>query len=168
MARWRRLPGPRQAIAHSDRGTAQYTSWVFGQRLRGAGLLGSMGSIGDFFDNSVAESFFGTLQLELLDTRSWSTRKELATAISDYIETFYIPVRRHSKNRHAQSRRLRTSPHRLPSGGIISTANQPGKPQEPRLRAVCDLSSTRPSQRARPCTSRTIVSNNRSVRSVRR
>lgn len=96
MTRWRRRPEPGQTIAHSDHGT-QYTSWVFGQRLRGAGLLGSMGSIGDCFDNSMVESFFGTMQLELLDTRSWSTRKELATAIFDYIETFYNPVRRHSR-----------------------------------------------------------------------
>jgi transposase InsO family protein len=47
--------------------TDSSTSWAFGGRLRAAGLLGSMGSIGDCFDNSVAESFFGTLQLELLD-----------------------------------------------------------------------------------------------------
>src|SRR5207344_2353047 len=52
----------------------QYTSWAFGQRLRAAGLLGSMGSVGDCYDNSLAESFFGTLQLELLDQRSWATR----------------------------------------------------------------------------------------------
>ena len=61
---WRRRPPAGQTIAHSDHGST-YTSWAFGRRLRGAGLLGSMGSIGDCFDNSVAESF-GTLQLELL------------------------------------------------------------------------------------------------------
>lgn len=66
MAIWRRRPPDGQTIAHSDHGS-QYTSWAFGRRLRAAGLLGSMGSIGDCFDNSVAESFFGTLQLELLD-----------------------------------------------------------------------------------------------------
>ena len=60
----------------------QYTSWAFGRRLRAAGLLGSMGSVGDAFDNAVAESFFGTLQLELLDRQPrWSTRKQLASAI---------------------------------------------------------------------------------------
>ncbi|WP_233434191.1 IS3 family transposase [Nocardia yamanashiensis] len=96
MARWRRRPPPGQTIAHSDHG-AQYTSWAFGQRIRSAGLLGSMGSIGDCFDNSMVESYFGTMQLELLDTRRWSTRKELATAIFDYIEAFYNPTRRHSK-----------------------------------------------------------------------
>ena len=74
----------------------QYTSWAFGRRLRAAGLLGSMGSIGDCFDNSVAESFFGTLQLELLDQRPWADRQQLAGAIFEWIEAWYNPRRRHS------------------------------------------------------------------------
>jgi putative transposase len=79
MAIWRRrdVDG---TVMHTEHGT-QYTSWAFGRRLRAAGLLGSMGSVGDAFDNAVAESFFGTLQLELLDRHSWSTRQELASAI---------------------------------------------------------------------------------------
>ena len=95
MAIWRRRPAEGQTIAHSDHG-AQYTSWAFGRRLRAAGLLGSMGSIGDCFDNSVAESFFGNLQLELLDQHQWQTRDQLANAIFDWIETWYNPRRRHS------------------------------------------------------------------------
>jgi putative transposase len=95
MAIWRRQPPQGQTIAHSDHGS-QYTSWAFGRRLRGAGLVGSMGSIGDCFDNSVAESFFGTLQLELLDEHHWSTRQQLALAVFDWIETWYNPRRRHS------------------------------------------------------------------------
>jgi putative transposase len=95
MAIWRRQPADGQTIAHSDHG-AQYTSWAFGRRLRAAGLLGSMGSIGDCFDNSVAESFFGTLQLELLDEHHWTTRDHLSNAIFDWIETWYNPRRRHS------------------------------------------------------------------------
>ena len=55
-----------------------------------------MGSIGDCFDNSVAESFFGTLQLELLDEYRWSSREQLALAIFDWIEAWYNPCRRHS------------------------------------------------------------------------
>ena len=73
MAIWNRRPAP-GAIHHSDHGSP-YTSWAFGQRLREAGLLGSMGSIGDCFDNSVAESFFATLQTELLDRSTWPTRE---------------------------------------------------------------------------------------------
>ena len=75
----------------------QYTSWAFGRRLRAAGLLGSMRTVGDAFDNAVAESFFGTLQLEFLDRHRWSTRRELANAIFEWIEAFYNPTRRHSK-----------------------------------------------------------------------
>jgi putative transposase len=95
MAIWRRQPKDGQTIAHSDHG-AQYTSWAFGRRLRAAGLLGSMGSIGDCFDNSVAESFFGSLQLELLDEHRWDTHDQLANAIFDWIECWYNPRRRHS------------------------------------------------------------------------
>jgi putative transposase len=95
MARWRRKPPAGGTVLHSDHG-CQYTSWAFGQRLRAAGLLGSMGSIGDCYDNSLAESFFGTLQLELLDQRSWATRQELANAIFEWIEAWYNPTRRHS------------------------------------------------------------------------
>ena len=65
-------------------------------RLRAAGLLGSMGSIGDCYDNSVVESFFGTLQLELLDEQRWDTRQQLVLAIFDWIECWYNPRRRHS------------------------------------------------------------------------
>ena len=97
MAIWRRQPPQDQTIAHSDHGS-QYTSWAFGRRLRHAGLLGSMGSIGDCFDNSVAESFFGTLQLELLDEHHWETRDQLANAIFEWIEAWYNPRRRHSYN----------------------------------------------------------------------
>jgi putative transposase len=94
MAIWRRN-GPDGTIVHSDHGT-QYTSWAFGRRLRAAGLLGSMGSVGDAFDNAVAESFFGTLQLELLDRGQWQSRHELAAAMFEWIECFYNPQRRHS------------------------------------------------------------------------
>ena len=98
MAIWRRQPETGQTISHSDHGD-QYCSWVYGKRLRDAGLLGSMGSIGDCYDNSMIESFFGTLQLELLDRQKWVTRHELATAVFDWIETWYNPTRRHSQTR---------------------------------------------------------------------
>jgi len=95
MARWRREPAAGGTVLHADHG-CQYTSWAFGQRLRAAGLLGSMGSVGDCYDNSLAESFFGSLQLELLDQRTWATRQELANAIFEWIEAWYNPTRRHS------------------------------------------------------------------------
>jgi putative transposase len=58
--------------------------------------LGSMGSIGDAYDNSMVESSFGTLQLELLDERHWANRQQLALAIFEWIEAWYNPRRRHS------------------------------------------------------------------------
>jgi len=95
MAVARRQPDDRSTILHSDHGT-QYTSWAFGKRLRDAGLLGSMGTVGDCYDNAMMESFWGTMQLELLDTKSWETREELANAIFEWIECWYNPYRRHS------------------------------------------------------------------------
>ena len=82
-------------IHHSDHG-CQYTSLAFGRRLREAGLVGSMGTVGDCFDNAVAESFFATLECELLDRRTWPTRRELSTEVFDFIEGFYNLRRRHS------------------------------------------------------------------------
>ncbi len=93
MARLRRQPS--QTVIHSDHGS-QYCSWVFGQRLRTAGLMGSMGTVGDALDNAVAESFFASLQCELLDRHQWPTRAGLARAMFSWIEGFYNPTRRHS------------------------------------------------------------------------
>lgn len=95
MAVTRRQPEKCSTIIHSDHGT-QYTSWAFGKRLRDAGLLGSMGTVGDCYDNATMESFWGTMQLELLDTRTWKTREELANAVFEWIECWYNPYRRHS------------------------------------------------------------------------
>ena len=95
MACLRRRSLTAATVVHSDHGS-QYTSWAFGQRLRQAGLLESMGSIGDCFDNALAESFFSSMQVELLDRHHWATRQELTSAIFEWIDTFYNPVRRHS------------------------------------------------------------------------
>jgi putative transposase len=74
----------------------QYTSLAFGRRLQQAGLVASMGTIGDALDNAVAESFFATLECELLDRYNWPTRQALRTAVFDFIEVFYNRQRRHS------------------------------------------------------------------------
>jgi putative transposase len=95
MAITRRPPARQETILHSDHGT-QYTSWDFGQRLRKSGLLGSLGTVGDCYDNAMMESFWGTLQLEVLDSQKWETRDELANAIFEWIVCWYNPKRRHS------------------------------------------------------------------------
>lgn len=94
MAVWNRRPSP-GLIHHSDHGS-QYTLLSFGERLEQARLLGSMGKVGDALDNAVAESFFATLQVELLDRQQWQTRQQLMTAIFDYIEVFFNRQRLHS------------------------------------------------------------------------
>ena len=82
-------------IHHSDQGT-QYTSIAFGQRCQDAGVVPSMGSAGDCFDNALCESFFATLECELLDRRRFRTHAEARTAIFEFLEGWYNPHRRHS------------------------------------------------------------------------
>lgn len=94
MALWNRQPDE-GLIHHSDHGS-QYTSLAFGQGLELAGVLGSMGSVGDALDNALAESFFATLQTELLDRYAWPTRQSLRSAIFEFIHVFYNRQRRHS------------------------------------------------------------------------
>ncbi len=89
-----RRPEP-GTIIHSDHGT-QFTSWTFTDRARRSGLVPSMGSVGDAFDNAVIESFWGRMQTELLNRRRWRTRVELANAIFEYLEVFHNRRRRHS------------------------------------------------------------------------
>jgi transposase InsO family protein len=94
MAVRSRRPGG-GVIHHSDHG-AQYTSVTFTKRLTEAGLVGSMGTVGDALDNAPAESFYATLQTELLNRSRWPTRRSLTTAIFSFIEGFYNRKRRHS------------------------------------------------------------------------
>jgi transposase InsO family protein len=83
-------------IHHSDHGV-QYTSIDFGRTLRTSGVVASMGSIGDAFDNAMAESFFATLKEEMIYRRAWPTRHELEMEVFSFIEGFYNPLRRHSR-----------------------------------------------------------------------
>ncbi len=85
----------RGLIHHSDHG-AQYTSLAYGKTLQKAGLVGSLGTVDDALDNAVAESFFATLQTELLDRYRWSSRSVLRRGIFDHVEAFYNRRRRHS------------------------------------------------------------------------
>lgn len=94
MAIVRRRPEP-GLVHHSDQGS-QYVSLLFGERCREIGVHRSMGSKGDCFDNAVAESFFATLEKDLLRRNSYATRQDARTAVFDYIEAFYNPIRLHS------------------------------------------------------------------------
>jgi putative transposase len=94
MAVARRRPEP-GLVHHSDQGS-QYVSLGFGQQARDAGIAVSMGSRGDCFDNAVAESFFATIKKELVHRQPWPSRRDLSSAVFDYIESFYNRTRRHS------------------------------------------------------------------------
>lgn len=86
---------PAGTIIHSDHGV-QFGSWAFTTRAKQSGLVPSMGSIGDCYDNAVIESFWSRMQVELLDRQRWRTRLELANAMFDYLEIFHNRRRRHS------------------------------------------------------------------------
>jgi len=82
-------------IIHSDHGS-QFTSWGITENVRNYGLMGSMGTIGDCYDNAPMESFWGSMQIELLNRQKWRTKIELSIAMADYIMHFYNEERRHS------------------------------------------------------------------------
>jgi putative transposase len=86
---------PKDVIHHSDQGS-QYTSVAFGKRCGEAGVRPSMGSVGDAYDNAMAESFFSTLEAELLSRRRFASQAEARMACFSYIEGWYNPVRLHS------------------------------------------------------------------------
>jgi len=94
MAKWNRLPEP-GTVVDGDRGS-QCISWIFGQRRREARLLGSMERVASSVDNTMMESFWSTMQREVLDRQQWDTRNEPASANFEWIGAFHNPIRRHT------------------------------------------------------------------------
>ena len=86
---------PQGVIHHSDHG-CQYTSYAFGKRCQEMAVMPSMGSVGDAYDNAMAESFFATLEREVLNRRRFKTQTEARLAIFEWLEGWYNPHRRHS------------------------------------------------------------------------
>ena len=136
---------PRGVIHHSDQGS-QYTSIAFGQRCREAGVRPSMGSVGDAYDNAMCESFFATLECELLERRRFKTQAEARIVIFDFIEGFYNPRRRHSSLGYLspvdyERRHGRDPGTRQPAVVLAAVKDKPcGRPQEG---AVLDRRSAR-------------------------
>jgi putative transposase len=95
MAQWRREGNIAGVVHHSDRG-CQYTSFTFGRRCAEAGIVPSVGRVGTAYDNAMAESFFATLETELIDRQTFRTKLDAKVAVFDFIESFYNPKRRHS------------------------------------------------------------------------
>jgi putative transposase len=116
---------PTDVIHHSDQG-CQYTSVAFGKRCREANVRPSMGSVGDAYDNALCESFFATLECELLDRHRFRTRVEARLAIFDFIEGWYNPRRRHSaldyRSPMIYERSLVAGDRSVPSGSTNDTA----------------------------------------------
>jgi putative transposase len=86
---------PEKVIHHSDQGS-QYTALAFGKRCREAGVRPSMGSVGDCFDNALCESFFATLECELLDRITFQTKHDARREVFSFLEGWYNPHRLHS------------------------------------------------------------------------
>jgi putative transposase len=125
---------PEGVIHHSDQGS-QYTSIEFGQRCREAGVRPSMGSVGDAYDNAMCESFFATLECELLDRRRFKSQAEARMAIFEFIEGFYNRRRRHSALGYLspidyeQRRALDPDPHQ-PASVLAAVKDKPfGRPE---------------------------------------
>lgn len=113
MAIRNRRPEP-GGIVHADHGV-QFTSWAFGNKIRSAGLMPSFGSVGDGLDNAMMESFWSSMQIELLNRQRWKTRVELANAIFDYIEIFHNRQRRHSALGYSTPTEFENLPDPIPA-----------------------------------------------------
>ena len=91
-AAWSREYRLQHLVHHSDKGSV-YTSFRFGKRLQDNGILPSMGTVGDSYDNALMENFWSTLKIELVYRNHWLTRAETENALFDYIDGWYNPVR---------------------------------------------------------------------------
>ena len=121
---------PREVMHHSDQGS-QYPSLAFGKRCKKAGVPPSMGSVGDAHDNALCESFFATLECELLERRRFASQVEARMACFSFIEGFYNPTRRHSAlgyrspicyEQEMQTDRQSATPYTLHQNGATSTS----------------------------------------------
>jgi putative transposase len=134
---------PKAVIHHSDQGS-QYTAVDFGNRCTSAGVRPSMGSVGDCFDNALCESFFATLECELLDRRKFKTPSEARLAVFEFIEGWYNPWRRHSALGYLspaafERRALEQNPQKV----VENAPSSPGPPS-PRPAACRVMEGCRP------------------------
>ena len=121
-------------------------AWLaFGHRCREMGVRPSTGSAGDCYDNAMAESFFATLECELIDRRSLRTRAEAKMALFDFIEGWYNPHRRHS----ALGYRSPNDFERVASARDGVPNHPRRRPPDPRERAQSTLAGSRPSPHRR-------------------
>jgi hypothetical protein len=117
-------------IHHSDQGS-QYSSIEFGHRCRDAGVRPSMGSVGDAYDNAMCESFFATLECELLARYRFKTQAEARNATFAFIEGFYNKRRRHSSigylspiDYECRHQNLKVDPDADHPAAVLATVNR--------------------------------------------
>lgn len=108
-------------IHHSDQG-CQYTSIAFGKRCTELGVRASMGTVGDAYDNAMAESFFATLEAELLDRRVFKSKADARTALFIFIEAWYNPRRRHGSIGYIAPARFESRNAKIEQGRLIPLA----------------------------------------------
>lgn len=130
------LRKPESVIHHSDQGS-QYTSIAFGNRCKEMGVRPSMGTVGDAYDNAMAESVFASLECELIERRSFKTKTEARLAVFAWIEAWYNPRRRHSahgrispanfERMHAEQQQstARSAQHGLSTAGLCVAGATP-------------------------------------------
>ncbi len=126
---------PDDVIHHSDQG-CQYTSIAFGLRCKRAGVRPSMGSVADCYDNAMCESFFATLECELLDRKPLHTQVEARMAVFDFIEGWYNPHRRHSSIGYQSPNAFERD---LGGGALGGSAPEPPLMNELRERQECPV-----------------------------
>ena len=115
---------PQGVIHHSDQGS-QYTSVDVGRRCQEMGVRPSMGSVRDAHNNAMAESFFASLERELIDRRSWKSFAEARMAIFRWIEGWYNPRRRHRGNGQKSPSTSRKNSKTKPTPPRPSSSVQP-------------------------------------------
>ena len=116
---------PHNVIHHSDQG-CQYTSIAFGNRCTEMGVQPSMGSAGDCYDNALCESFFATLECELIDRSTFRSHSAARIAIFRFIEGWYNPHRRHSALGYLSPVNFERRSLSLPPHGSANLSTQPG------------------------------------------
>ena len=116
---------PTNVIHHSDQG-CQYTSLAFGKRCRELGVRPSMGSVGDCYDNALCESFFATLECELIDRFTFRTKRQARLAVFRWIEAWYNPHRRHSSIGRTSPVNFERRYHQQPPSESANLSTKPG------------------------------------------
>jgi len=135
---------PAQVIHHSDQG-CQYTSIAFGRRCREAGVQPSMGTAGDAYDNAMCESFFGTLEAELLMREHFATHEQARRAIFAWIEGSYNTLRLHSRLGYRspiEFEQLYETTHTASPRGLTTAGQRHGRDRRPAARPWTTRDST--------------------------